>query len=425
VMADGIWKDQAIVFRGAGTAEKPITLRARTPGKAVLTGASTVTIDGDYLVARGLYVKDGHGEGKDAVALRGRHCRLTESAVVDSRYKFDVHLYGENNRLDHCYLAGKTSDSPTVQVEVGERPNNHRIDHNHFGPRPPLGRNGGETLRVGYSGQSMRDSRTLVEQNLFDRCDGELEIISSKSCKNVYRFNTFLESAGMLTLRHGNRCRVEGNVFLGRHKKGSGGVRIIGDDHVIVGNYIDGVDKGAFWITAGIPNSPLAGYFPARNALVAFNTVVDSKGPYLDLNAGFGTSNRSLRPEKITIANNLFLLFLLPEGGTLLKGEEGSGFRWVGNLADGPAGATLPEHAGIRIADPKLTRGEDGLWHPAPDSPAIGAAEGGFPLVTSRTSGITGIRADVGSRQSHGRLLNWRSRPLSVADVGPPWMKLR
>ena len=44
-----------------------------------------------------------------------------------------------------------------------------------------------------------------MEQNFFDRCDGELEIISSKSCDNIYRGNTFLNCAGMLTLRHGNR----------------------------------------------------------------------------------------------------------------------------------------------------------------------------------------------------------------------------
>src|SRR3546814_2439514 len=26
--------------------------------------------------------------------------------------------------------------------------NGHRIDHNYFGPRPPLGSNGGETIRI-------------------------------------------------------------------------------------------------------------------------------------------------------------------------------------------------------------------------------------------------------------------------------------
>ncbi len=296
-----------------------------------------------------------------------------------------------------------------------DKPNHHRIDHNHFGPRPSLGRNGGETLRVGYSGQSMRNSRTLVEHNLFDRCDGELEIISSKSCENIYRFNTFLDCAGMLTLRHGNRCRVEGNFFLGHHKKGSGGIRVIGEDHTIINNYIEGVDRGGFWVTAGIPNSPLSGYFQARNALIAFNTVVDSRGPYVDLDAGFGSSGRSLRPENITIANNLFSA---PKNGMLLKGVEGNGFQWMGNLAAAPA---ITDHKGIRMVDPKLERAKDGLWRPAADSPARGAAKGDFPAIKTDIDGqARKRRSDVGSDQvSDGPVTN---RPLTAADVGPSWM---
>jgi poly(beta-D-mannuronate) lyase len=158
-------------------------------------------------------------------------------------------------------------------------PNRHQVDHNHFGHRPPLGANGGETIRVGYSHQSMFSSQTLVEQNLFDRCDGELEIISSKSCDNVYRGNTFLDSAGTFTLRHGNRCRLEGNFFIAHHKKGSGGIRVIGEDHVIVNNYIDGVEMGGIWINSGIVDSPLKGYFRADRCVIAFNTIVDSQGP--------------------------------------------------------------------------------------------------------------------------------------------------
>src|SRR5207248_3634205 len=144
----------------------------------------------------------------DGIRINGSHCRLTDSAIIDSTYKFYIHLAGSENRFDHCYLAGKTSESPTLQVEAEGKPNHHQIDHNHFGPRPPLGKNGGETMRIGYSYQQTKISRTLVEHNLFDRCDGEIEVISSKSCENIYRYNTFRNCDGTLTLRHGNRCRV-------------------------------------------------------------------------------------------------------------------------------------------------------------------------------------------------------------------------
>jgi poly(beta-D-mannuronate) lyase len=321
-MANGTWTNQVIVLKAKGTAGNPITLRAHTPGKVILTGKSSFTVDGEYVVVNGLLLTCGN-KVSSGILLSGTHCRLTETAVTDSTYKFFVHLAGYENRVDHCYLAGKTSESPTLQVEVESRPNHHRIDHNHFGPRPPLGRNGGETMRVGYSWQSMSNSATVVQENLFDRSDGEIEIISSKSCENVYRNNTFLDCAGMLTLRHGNGCLVENNFFIAHHKRGSGGIRVIGEDHVIINNYIDGVAQGGIWITAGISNSPLYGYFRAFNALVAFNTIVDSRGPCIDLDAGFGTSRRTLRPENITIADNLFSV---PADGILFKADGGEGF---------------------------------------------------------------------------------------------------
>ena len=414
VMTDGFWKDQAINFRGKGTAEKPITLRAESPGKVVLAGKSSVIIDGEYLVVSGLLIENAEATG-DGVKFAGRNSRLTECAIVGGNYKFFVHMFGTSNRVDHCYLAGKTNDSPTLQIEVEGRPNYHRLDHNHFGHRPPLRRNGGETIRVGYSHQSMTNSGTLVEHNLFERCDGEIEIISNKSCENTYRANTFLDSAGMFTLRHGNRCTVEGNFFIGHHKRGSGGIRIIGEDHVVINNYIDGVENGGFWITSGISNSELKGYFQSRNCVIAFNTFVDSRGPAIELDAGFGSSRRTLRPENITIANNVFAL----TGGSLLKGQEGgSGYKWMGNIA-WPAGE---QRAGIGFVDPKLERGADGLWRPAKDSPARNAAEGNFPSIATDIDGQQRRqRSDAGCDQvADSPIVN---RPLTAAGVGPSWMK--
>jgi poly(beta-D-mannuronate) lyase len=414
VMTNGVWTDQAIVFRAKGTAGKPITLRAQTPGNVTLAGKSSLVIDGEHLIVSGLLLQDGQSTG-EGVRLAGRHCRLTDTAIVGGRYKFFVRMFGTSNRLDHCYLADKTSESPTLQIEAESTPNHHRVDHNHFGPRPPLGRNGGETIRVGYSHQSMSNSATVVEHNLFERCDGEIEIISNKSCENVYRFNTFLDCAGMFTLRHGNRCVVEGNFFLGHYRSGSGGIRVIGEDHTIINNYIDGVEEGGFWITAGIPNSPLVGYFQARNCLIAFNTVVDSRGPCVRLDAGMGTSGRSLLPESITLANNVFSV---RDNGEVFRGAEGKGFKWMGNF--GPA--SEPAREGVVRVDLKLQRTSDGLWHPATNSPVNRAAMGSFPQVTTDIDGQPRTHpSDAGCDQLSNRpVLN---RPFSTSDVGPTWRR--
>jgi poly(beta-D-mannuronate) lyase len=414
VMTDGTWKDQAITINGRGTAEQPVTVRPQTPGKVILTGTSTLVTRGQYVVITGLLFKD-TAASKDTISIHGEHCRLTESAIIGGTSKVFVHLHGTENRVDHCYLSGKTSESPTVQVEADGTPNRHRIDHNHFGPRPPLGRNGGETIRIGYSWQSMNVSATLVEQNLFEHCDGELEIISNKSCENIYRGNTFLECAGTLTLRHGDRCTVDSNFFFARNKKGSGGIRIIGEGHTVINNYIDGVEMNAFWITSGIPDSPLVGYVRARDCTIAFNTVVHAHGACLDLSAGLGTANRSLLPENITIANNLFMV--APKG-TLLKGSESQTFRWLGNIAS--AGAGLAEHPGVRQVDPSLTFGSDGIWRPGPGTPPIASAEGDSASIKTDIDGQPRTDArDVGCDQLSSSPIT--NRPLRGTDVGPSW----
>src|SRR5688572_10213748 len=91
VMRDGAWTDQAITFDAKGTAEAPITLRAQTPGKVVLSGTSTITIDGEHLVVSGLLLKEGRGE-KEGIAIKGNNCRFTDTAIIDCTYKFYVRL---------------------------------------------------------------------------------------------------------------------------------------------------------------------------------------------------------------------------------------------------------------------------------------------------------------------------------------------
>ena len=410
LMQDGSWRDQRVVFQAKGSAEHPITLRAATAGKVLLEGDSSLAVEGTHLVVEGLWLKDSTST-KEGISVQGDDCRITGCAVTGGNHRNYLHLFGTNHRVDHCSFAEKKNDAPTVQIEVEEQPNHHRLDHNLFGHRAPLGRNGGETIRVGYSHQSMRSSGTLVENNLFDRCDGELEIISKKSCDNIYRANTFRECAGTLTLRHGNRCRVEGNFFFGNLKHGSAGIRVIGEDHVIVNNYLDAVAEGAFRITSGIPDSPLKGYFQAKNCTIAFNTIVRSPGSCIELDAGIGSAGRTLRPLNIRFAYNLFCL---PGDGVLTKGEEGEGYQWTGNLAN-------RSDERVRKVDLMLSRGKDLVWRPSQGSPARAAADA-FPGIDKDIDGQPRSgRYDAGCDQLSQAPAT--SGPLQAADVGPAWIQ--
>ena len=435
VLTDGIWTDQQITLDAAGTVEQPITFRAQTPGKVVLTGESRIEVAGKHLVVSGLYLKDftvAREESANALIVSGSNCRVTQCAIVGGTAHNYVHVSGPENRVDHCYLADKANDGPTMQVEApnGAPPHNTRIDHNHFGPRPPLRRNGGETLRVGYSHQQTNLSGTVCEFNLFDRCDGELEIISSKSCGNAYRANTFLECAGTLTLRHGDRCLVDGNFFLGGGKSETGGIRVLGDGHVIVNNYIDGVRTGAMWLTAGVINPEPKEHVRATNCLIAHNTVVDSTGTYIHRAAGYKTPRRVLKPEGVTMVGNVFAL---GPDAKLFGGLGGAGVHWSGNFSsplpgpdEGEDEGEEPEHPGVTFADLKVSKADDGLWRPAPDSPVRGAGE---RLADDAPAALkldmdgqarAADKSDAGADQVSTAPVT--RRPLTPADVGPSWM---
>ncbi|MEO0817846.1 MAG: polysaccharide lyase 6 family protein [Pseudomonadota bacterium] len=153
--------------------------------------------------------------------------------------------------------------------------NNHLIANNYFGPRPVFGSNGGETLRIGTSHFSLTNSNTLVENNFFDRCSGEVEIVSSKSGGNVFRGNTFFQSRGTLTLRHGNGTLIEGNVFDGDGAPYTGGVRVINARQTIRGNHFKDLTgerfSGALVVMNGVPNSPINRYHQVDGAVIEDN----------------------------------------------------------------------------------------------------------------------------------------------------------
>ncbi|WP_340589181.1 polysaccharide lyase 6 family protein [Erythrobacter alti] len=294
-LANGEWRDFEIVITGQGTADAPITLTSETPGGVILTGQSNLRIGGEHIVVSGLVFRDGFSPTGEVVSFRrdsenlARNSRVTQT-VIDNFSKLDrtetdywVAIYGQNNRFDHNHLVGKTNRGVTLAVRLNtaeSRQNNHRIDHNYFGPRPNLGSNGGETLRIGTSHYAEYDSNTVVENNVFDRTDGEVEIISSKSGGNTFRENLFLHSRGALTLRHGDGNLVERNVFLGDGKDHTGGIRVINRRQIVRDNYMEGLRGDGFasalTVMNGVPNSPANRYVEVQHAQILRNSIIDS-----------------------------------------------------------------------------------------------------------------------------------------------------
>ena len=320
-LANGIWSDVELKFEANGTESKPIYIIAEEKGKVFFEGQSNIKMGGTYLHLEGIVFKNGFTPTSSVIAFQKdkstpcNNCRVTE-CVIDNynpseRFDTDywVEIFGKNNRFDHNYLVGKRNRGVTLAVRLKnehDRENNHRIDHNYFGYRPILGSNGGETLRVGTSHYSLSNSNTIIEDNYFERCNGELEIISSKACRNTFKNNCFYECQGTLSMRHGNETLVENNYLLGNSQPNTGGIRVINETQTVKNNYLKGLTgyrfKGALVIMNGVPNSPLNRYFQVKDSEMSNNLVVDSD--YIQLCAG-SDEERSATPENTTFKNNI------------------------------------------------------------------------------------------------------------------------
>ena len=162
-------------------------------------------------------------------------------------------------------------------------------------------------IRVGVSQHCTFYSNTIIKNNFFEYCDGETEIISVKSCGNKVVGNVFKECQGAVVLRHGNNNTIEGNLFYGNDKEGTGGVRVINEGNWIVNNFMSHCKGQGFRsplaIMAGVFNSPANRYLPVRDAVIANNTFLNCS-PF-SISEG-KDAERSVDPKNVLLLNNLF-----------------------------------------------------------------------------------------------------------------------
>ncbi len=355
VWADGEYEGVVLKMIAEGTSEAPITLRAQTPGKVVFKGVSSITLQGNWLVAEGFCFTGLDTSVKGSVltfAKGSSNCRISNCKIdgksskasdVDTKW---VSMYGTRNEISHCTFLEKKNMGCllVVWMEDGVVPE-HRIADNYF-YRPYTNyddkgkaRNGQESIRIGTSDFSMSKAACTVSGNHFYRCHGErAEVISNKSCFNVYTGNLFEESDGSLTLRHGNDCVVRGNFFLSGGKSDVGGVRIIGERHVVEENYfmnLTGTNyKAALCVVKGESAAELNGYWTVKDCLVRNNVFVDCRYGFV-INYG-GRDTQDSAPRNLTISGNKLISgksYMIPV--TVLEGTPADAVKWDGNIICG------------------------------------------------------------------------------------------
>lgn len=355
VWADGEYEGVVLKMIAEGTSGAPIILRAQTPGKVVFKGVSSITLQGRWLVAEGFCFTGLDTSVKGSVltfAKGSSNCRISNCKIdgkssrasdVDTKW---VSMYGTRNEISHCTFLEKKNMGCllVVWMEDGVVPE-HKIADNYF-YRPYTNyddkgkaRNGQESIRIGTSDFSMSKAACTVSGNHFYRCHGErAEVISNKSCFNVYTGNLFEESDGALTLRHGNDCVVRGNFFLSGGKSDVGGVRIIGERHVVEENYfmnLTGTNyKAALCVVKGESAAELNGYWTVKDCLVRNNVFVDCRYGFV-INYG-GRDTQDSAPRNLTISGNKLISgksYMIPV--TVLEGTPADAVKWDGNIICG------------------------------------------------------------------------------------------
>ncbi|SDS28918.1 Por secretion system C-terminal sorting domain-containing protein [Polaribacter sp. KT25b] len=378
IVANGSYNDFEVSFEKVATEENPIIVKAETVGGVTLTGESAFRLKKSAFITIEGFVIDANGdntlvklEGCNNIRISRNVFELATTESIkwvyiggvwdDKTYPFTYPSH--HNRIDHNIFQNKNTPGHYITVDgstdestdVAYQSQYDRIDHNYFKNNSPRAVNEQESIRVGWSEMSASSGFTTVEFNLFEECDGDPEIVSIKSSDNIIRHNTFLKSYGTLSLRHGNRNRVEGNYFFGGDKAigtspdgatlYTGGIRIYGKDHVIINNYMQGLN-GTKWdapitLTLGDAeegNSNLTKHFRADNVLIAYNTLVDNSH---GIEIGFdnnGSYSKDLKD--VTIANNLITgsensLVAIIDGN-----DQGNNITWESNLFNPTGTAT-------------------------------------------------------------------------------------
>jgi poly(beta-D-mannuronate) lyase len=413
-LADGIWENVQLSINVNATSSQPCIIMAKNLGSVFFEGRSNISLGGSYVIFEGVIFRNALGlisssdriepiiEFRDASNNDCFNC-IVRNIKVDayngtSSQEEDVFkwviIYGAYNEVSYSSFLGKNGVGSIINDNHNNStPDYSKIHHNYFADRVPVnndinGLNDQDAIRIGVSTTSLSDSFTEVYDNFFNNWAGEVEIISNKCGSNKYYNNTFRDYQGTLTLRHGNNTEVFGNYFFAENNAFSGGIRVIGEDHKIYNNYIEGVNHrkpsgsgsnatGGINVMNGIQDSELNQYFQVKNVQIVNNTLVNCD---LAIRIGTSLSGATLAPENLIVANNIMLNssdsafqeLTAPTGNSIYEGNITQNGSW--DLTNGL-------NSNQTVASGLLTSGSD-FFRLASGSAAINAGVGTYSYLT-------------------------------------------
>ncbi len=424
ILSNGVYTSTSYIsITRSGTATQPILITAQTIGGAQIICAPSASTSGlnlngcSYVIIQGFYfthTNDANIGDYFRIETGSSHCRVTRNIFDFDPVQYWCYVKGDDAEVDHNIFRNKVQKGEYITLDgnfpdIGQR---LWVHDNYFFNNQYAGSNGGENIRLGVGTYQLISSWAVVENNLFEKADGDPEAISVKSSDCVIRYNTITNSTGEISLRSQNRGRIEGNFILN-----SGGIRFYGDDDLIFNNYLQGSLYGIVFGSGEVPqitdseNASSTGlHAAAHRARLEFNTLVNC-ATYFD------EDTRGYFPTDFTVANNL----LQGNSGTFVSSAAAVGqtnFLWQTNIFWGSASYVGSPAGGYLHINPLLATNTAIPFHIASNSPATNAACAAIAEVVTDMDGQprSGI-ADIGADEFSSAPIT--RRPLTTNDVGP------
>ncbi|MDC1106541.1 chondroitinase-B domain-containing protein [Prolixibacteraceae bacterium] len=252
---DGVYADLSLTISQSGNTKQNLVIKADNAGKVKVTGRSKVSIKGSYVVLSGIFFEtpitaSANDKLGAVIDIFGDHNRITECtffrchnrASISSLYIKEEDRMPKYHRIDHCYFADNFGWR--LYLDLGQRvPSDdfkyamyHRIDHNYFSTPYKFGANTGSSMRIGLGQYGY--GRCMIDNNLFERQNGEAELIENKSHQNIYIHNTFKNCESNMSFRQGHQAIfLQNYLFATDPKRRCGGLSMWMDRHIVAGNY--------------------------------------------------------------------------------------------------------------------------------------------------------------------------------------------
>lgn len=371
ILANGIYDvsdHEDTKFKGVGSPEHPIIVRAETVGGVTLQGSAGYKFDHckfftwyGFNHAHEATNKDDNivflgGENNrfarcdvkldDIIKIDGKNIRPDELERKLSREEMEGGESVPNARhwlnisdcttmkVDHCHfhhketignfcIVGFGSDNKVGEGPIFEYNYFQHQDLDHHIKEEDMGDPGGEAVRIGHSGDMARKYvRAIFRYNFLEKCNGDGEIVTNKSSGNIYYNNSWVDNLGTLTLRHGDSTAVLGNYFEKCGLRVGGAYNLIANNHFTRNSADeDHKQRSSLVLHNGNSNKPKEGSWErVIDNYIILNTFANGEGRahciiYWALKADGSNS----RPIGIRFRGNL----VTAQNGMLLKFDQG------------------------------------------------------------------------------------------------------